>query len=113
MKISYKFYLRDPDKSGTKFPVYMQITADRKSTKRAIGFDLYIKEWDPVKGRARNNPTINSKIQFLESKLTNLQFDLQKNPQILTVKEIADLLFKEKSNSDLLLEFFEDRMIQM
>jgi integrase/recombinase XerD len=110
MKITYKFYLRDPDTSGTKLPIYMQITADRKSTKRAIGFDLYIKEWDSVKGRAKNNLTVNSKINLLETKLNNLQFDLQKTPQILTVKEIADLLFKEKAHSDLLLEFFENRM---
>ena len=112
MKITYKFYLRDPDKSGTKLPIYMQITVDRKSTKRAIGFDLPFKEWDPDKGRAKNNHAVNYKIQFLESKLTNLQYDLQKNPQIHTVKEIADLLFKEKLNSDLLLEFFENRMLQ-
>lgn len=112
MKISYKFYLRDPDKSGTKFRIYMQLTVDRKSTKRAIGFELLAKEWDPDKERAKNNLAVNSKIQFLESKLTDLQIDLQKNPQILSVKEFADLLFNEKPNSDLLLGFFEDRMLQ-
>jgi integrase/recombinase XerD len=111
MKITYKFYLRDPDKAGTKLPIYMQITANRKSTKRAIGFELFAKEWDSDKERAKNNLAVNNKIQILESKLTDLQYDLQKKYQILTVKKIADHLFTEKSNSDLILEFFENRML--
>jgi site-specific recombinase XerD len=112
MKITYKFYLRDPDNSGTKFPVCMQITSDRKSTKRKIGFELFVKEWDSDKQRAKKNLAVNSKIQLLESKLTDLQYDLQKNPKELSVTEIADIILKEKSNSDLLLDFFEDRMLQ-
>jgi len=90
MKITYKFYLRDPDTSGTKLPIYMQITADRKSTKRAIGFDLYIKEWDSVKGRAKNNLTVNSKINLLETKLNNLQFDLQKTPHLFQIEQATN-----------------------
>ncbi len=110
MKITHRFYLREPVNTDAKAPVYMQITADRKTTKRAIGYELFAKEWDSEKERAKYNHAVNQRIQQLQSKLTDLQYELQKNPQSLSVSEIADNLFKERSNSDMLLEFFESRM---
>lgn len=110
MKITHRFYLREPENTDVKAPVYMQITCDRKTTKRAIGYELFAKEWDAEKERAKYNHAVNQRIQQLQSKLTDLQYELQKNPQTLSVSEIADHLFKEKTNSDMFLEFFEDRM---
>ena len=81
MKITYKFYLREPENADAKAPIYMQITADRKTTKRAIGYELFAKEWDSEKERAKHNHAVNQRIQQLESKLTDLQYDMQKNPQ--------------------------------
>jgi integrase/recombinase XerD len=112
MKITHRFYLREPENASAKAPIYMQITADRKTTKRAIGYELFSKEWEADKERAKNNPTVNNRIHFLQSKLNDFQYELQKNPQILSVIDIANYLFKENSNSDLLLEFFETRMLQ-
>ena len=110
MKITHRFYLREPVNTDAKAPIYMQITADRKTTKRAIGYELFAKEWDSEKERAKYNHAVNQRIQQLLSKLTDLQYELQKNPQSLSVSEIADNLFKERSNSYMLLEFFESRM---
>jgi len=110
MKITYKFYLREPENTDAKAPIYMQITADRKTTKRAIGYELFAKEWDSEKERAKLNHTVNQRIQQLQSKLNDLQYDMQKNPQELSVSEIADHLFKEKKCLTDLLDFFKNRM---
>lgn len=110
MKITHRFYLREPENTDAKAPVYMQITCDRKTTKRAIGYELFAKEWDSEKERAKYNHAVNQRIQQLQSKLTDLQYELQKNPQSLSVSEIGDHLFKEQSNTGMLLEFFESRM---
>lgn len=110
MKITHRFYLREPVNTDAKAPIYMQITADRKTTKRAIGYELFAKEWDSEKERAKYNHAVNQRIQQLQSKLTDLQYELQKNPQSLSVSEIGDHLFKEQSNTGMLLEFFESRM---
>ena len=110
MKITHRFYLREPLETDTKAPVYMQITADRRTTKRTIGYDLFSKEWDFKKESAKLNHAVNSRIQQLKSKLLDLQFEIQKNPQEISVKQIADQLFKTQSNSSELLSYFELRM---
>ena len=53
MKITYKFLLRGTIDKSIASLVYMQITADRKTTKRAIGYVLSDKEWDFKKGEAK------------------------------------------------------------
>jgi hypothetical protein len=58
MKITHRFYLREPENTYVKAPVYMQITADRKTTKRAIGYELFAKEWDTDKERAKHNHAV-------------------------------------------------------
>ncbi len=110
MKITHRFYLREPENTDVKAPIYMQITCDRKTTKRAIGYELFAKEWDSEKERAKHNHAVNSKINQLQQKLTDLQYAWEKEPQNLSVSEIADLLFKDKQNSTNLLEYFENRM---
>lgn len=49
MKITHRFYLREPSNTEERAPIYMQITADRKTTKWAIGHELFAKEWDAPK----------------------------------------------------------------
>ncbi len=110
MKITYRFYLRELENTDVKAPIYMRITVNRKTTNRAIGYELFAKEWDESKERAKFNHAVNTRINQLEQKLTDLQFAWEKDPQILTASEIADLLFKEKEVSSNLLEFFENRM---
>ena len=110
MKITHKIYLRETENTDVKAPVYMQITCDRKTTQRAIGYELFAKEWDAEKERAKHNHAVNSKINQLQQKLTDLQYSWEKEPQNLSVSEIADLLFKDKQNTSNLLEYFENRM---
>jgi len=60
MKITHRFYLREPENTDAKAPIYMQITCDRKTTKRAIGYELFAKEWDNI-NIMKNKTTISQR----------------------------------------------------
>jgi integrase/recombinase XerD len=107
MKITYKFILRGSTNKSLPSPIYMQITANRKTTKRAIGYEISEKEWDNAKEQAKNNHAVNTRINTLKSRLTDIQYNLQKNPQILSVSQIADKLFDIESIDIKLIEYFE------
>ncbi len=110
MKITHRFYLRSTENTEGKAPVYMQITADRKTTKRAIGHDLFAKNWDQTKEFAKDNAAANAKILELRTKLSDLEYDLQRNPKPISVKDIADIVFGNEVVNDTILLFFKNRM---
>ena len=110
MKITHRFYLRSAENTEIKAPVYLQITADRKSTKRAIGYDLFAKNWDQTKEQAKDNPAANAKILDLKLKLSDLEYELQKSPKPISIKEIADYVFGREVVVDTILVFFKNRM---
>ena len=107
MKITYKFILRGATNKSMHSPIYMQITANRKTTKRAIGYEISEKEWDNAKEQAKHNHAVNTRINSLKSRLTDIQYNLQKNPQNLSVSQIADKLFDKESIDIKLVEYFE------
>ncbi len=102
--------MREPVNTDAKAPIYMQITIDRKTTKRAIGYDLFAKEWDFDKENAKHNHAVNARIQQLRSKLLDLQYELQKSSKMMSVIEIADHLFNDKRCTNEILLFFHNRM---
>lgn len=110
MKITIKFTLRKTRKTDAKAPIYLNVTVDRKNTRRAIGYELLPNEWNPAKEEAKKNFAVNAKIQGIKNQLNDLQYKLQKNPVQMSPAQVADLLLNKSQNSDELLQFFSDRM---
>ncbi|MDP1728282.1 MAG: site-specific integrase [Bacteroidota bacterium] len=108
MKITHKFYQRADDSSmKTPHPIYLQITLDRKTTKRAIGYECKSTEWLPELGQAKHNHAINTRINTLKQRLTDLQYELEKKAKPLNLIQIADIVFEKGTQATFITVFFE------
>jgi integrase/recombinase XerD len=107
MKITHKFYQRTDNHSIIEQPIYLQITLDRKSTKRAIGHCCKISEWNADRGEAKQNHAINTKINGLKQKLIDLQYKIEKHSKNYSLVQIADIVFGKTSTETFICEYFK------
>ena len=107
MKIAHKFYLRDTDDTQKKTPIYLQLTYNRKNTKRAIGFDCTKSEWNENSWEAKNNYAANTRINELRQNINDLQYKMQKEGLTFNLTQLADLIFNKESTETLLTVYFE------
>ena len=107
MKIAHKFYLRETDDSQKKTPIYLQLTYNRKNTKRAIGFDCTKSEWNENSWEAKNNYAANTRINELRQNINDLQYKIQKEGLTFSLTELADLIFNKESTETLLTVYFD------
>ena len=97
MKITHKFYQRTDNDSVVEQPIYLQITLDRKSTKRASGYSCKPSEWNNERGEAKYIHAINTRINSLKQVLTDLKYKIEKESKFYTLVQIADLVFGRTS----------------
>ena len=108
MKITHKFYQRTDNDSVVEKPIYLQITLNRKSTKRAIGYSCKPSEWSKEKGEAKYNHAINTRINALKQKLTDLKYQIEKDSKLYTLVQIADIVFGKTSTDTFICEYFKN-----
>jgi integrase/recombinase XerD len=107
MKITYKFYQRTDSDKNKSYPIYLQITLNRKTTKRAIGYSCKESEWKSETGTARYNHAINTKINSLTQNITDLQYKIEKDGANYTLAEVADIVFGVVSLTVTICDFFK------
>lgn len=107
MKITNKFYLHQDKGNENNRPIYLRLTLDRESTKRSIGHSINPKHWNEQKEDCKIIH-INNTILKLKQKINDLQFELQKEPRNLVVKELADLIFEKSSLEVNLCAYFDN-----
>lgn len=107
MKITHKFYQRTDNDSVVEQPIYLQITLDRKSTKRAIGYSCKPSEWNADLGEAKKNHAINTRINGLKQKLIDLKYQIEKDSKFYTLVQVADLVFGKTSTDTFICEYFK------
>jgi integrase/recombinase XerD len=108
MKITYKFIQRIDGDALEPQSIYLQITSDRKNTKRAIGYKCLVSDWQEDREQSKSNHALNTKINKLKQKLTDLAFELEKGNKRLSLVEIADIVFEKESLEVYLLKYFEN-----
>lgn len=107
MKITHKFYQRIANDSVNEQPIYLQITLNRNSTKRTIGYSCKPSEWNSKRGVAKHNHAINTRINNLKQSLTDLQYKIEKESKLYTLVQIADLVFGKTSTDTFICEYFK------
>ena len=107
MKITHRFYLRDTDDTQKETPIYLQLTYNRKNTKRAIGFNIKVKDWDANLQNAKKNHAIQLRINGINDAITNLHININKGMQVHSVGQIADIIFNKSSVQTDLADYFE------
>ncbi|MBC7382268.1 MAG: hypothetical protein H7296_04645 [Bacteroidia bacterium] len=96
MKITSKFFLNLSKGTENNRPIYLRLILDRENTKRAIGHSINPKHWNEQKEDCKII-LINNTIIKLKQKINDIQFELQKEPRNLVVKDLADLVFEKSS----------------
>lgn len=107
MKITYKFYQRTDSDNTKSYPIYLQITLNRKTTKRAIGYSCKENEWNSESGMAKHLHAINTRINSLKQNITDLQYKIEKDGANYTLAEVADIVFGVVSLTVTICDFFK------
>jgi hypothetical protein len=107
MKITHKFYLRSDGETNKPLPIYLQITADRKTTKRAIGYSCLESDWLENKSQTKASHATNSRILSLKQKIADMEYLLEKGSKLMTLTQIADIIFDKEKLEVCLLDYFK------
>lgn len=107
MKITHKFYLRSDGETNKPLPIYLQITTDRKTTKRAIGYSCLESDWLENKCQSKSSHATNSRILSLKQKLADMEYSLEKGAKPMTLTQIADIIFDNEKLEVFLLDYFK------
>ncbi|MDO9510907.1 MAG: site-specific integrase [Bacteroidales bacterium] len=104
LKISYKLFLRkNAQKLNGTFPIYLQVTINRKSKYFSCSVDVHPDQWDPNKQRVKKNHPrhyeFNTILTNYENKAGQIKIDCFQKEIDIDIERFGQL-FNNKSSSE-------------
>ena len=112
-KITLHFYAKSTKANSVGlFPIYVRLTVNGQrfeySTKKFIQSSKWSNELSRMKGNSEEARSINNLLDFIKSRINDIQFELLKNNISLNIEEFKNRILGTKERERLLIPIFQE-----
>lgn len=112
-KITLHFYAKSTKANSVGlFPIYVRLTVNGQrfeySTKKFIQSSKWSSELSRMKGNSEEARSINNLLDFIKSRINDIQFELLKNNISLNIEEFKNRILGTKERERLLIPIFQE-----
>ena len=107
IRVTTRFFAPQQKQRGSKLPIYLRITIDRKKVEMHTGYWIEESEWDEEKSKSKDN-FINSKLAEIEGKLLRIVDQYEQKSLPLSAKLLKNLLNGTQKDNSILWNYAQE-----
>lgn len=110
---SIRFYLNQSKGKGTRKPIYLRITVNRRKVEMVTPYKIDPKDWEDNSQRTKRNVIINQGLNQLETDVHEVAMQLKKQGKRITPENLRSGIKHTNNDREMLVNFYQDYLMQM